>query len=582
MRIRDVNLDDHPKYKALSYVWGDASVTLPILVNEKRYYVTTNCHAALHRLRGVGETCLWIDAICINQKDNEEKGTQIPLMRDIYSMAEEVTVWLGRSEAERRPEDKSNEDLAFALMKDLERGLEGFVDFDKANKLFRGLMRGENPHRRWVALEELFSHPWFERLWVYQELLVSSTATALCQYRSEPFTLIQYMGLALQELLRGGGLPESVPFFYDENRAIRQRLVAGCQRVMVRATQQRQYNSAEKSLARISLSDLLEVNRMYRCTDPRDHVFAILGFVKDGRLRRVRVDYSQSVAEVYASVTRSFIEEDKSLQILGLARSESLDTSDSARLPSWVANLSAGSGKQLSPLMQKFYEATLGTTPQVSLCDNSLIMEVRGFHVDTIAILNYLDFHENSLRWLKGAIGLPDWQERFSVYPTGCDPREAYIRTITTDLGKYSGQPSRLSSATLRQYHALSRLEDVPVEEWKRTFARSLENNISERQTEMLEREATRIFAEYTQRASEYFNGRVFFISNLGYMGLGPPAARKDDVVCLLPGCKVLLLIRKEDDNHVLVGECFVWGLMDGEAMKDRKEDDEFELFRLR
>ncbi len=91
-KIHHVVLDDEIKCKALSYVWGDPNVTLPILVDEKRYYVTNNCHAALCRLRGMAVDHLWIDAICINQKDDAEKATQILLMKEIYSLAEAVVI----------------------------------------------------------------------------------------------------------------------------------------------------------------------------------------------------------------------------------------------------------------------------------------------------------------------------------------------------------------------------------------------------------------------------------------------------------------------------------------------------------
>ncbi|KIM94185.1 hypothetical protein OIDMADRAFT_63372, partial [Oidiodendron maius Zn] len=92
--IRDANLYKRPQYKALSYVWGDPKDTLPILVNEKQYYVTTNCRAALRRLRQLGETTLWVDVICVNQVDIADKSRHIPLMGNIYSSAKEVFIWL--------------------------------------------------------------------------------------------------------------------------------------------------------------------------------------------------------------------------------------------------------------------------------------------------------------------------------------------------------------------------------------------------------------------------------------------------------------------------------------------------------
>ncbi|KAE9367971.1 HET-domain-containing protein, partial [Stipitochalara longipes BDJ] len=80
-------------FKALSYVWGDPNVKLPIILDSKRYDVTRNCYGALLRLRGLGETRIWIDAICIDQQNKEEKSALIPKMKDIYAAVETI-VWL--------------------------------------------------------------------------------------------------------------------------------------------------------------------------------------------------------------------------------------------------------------------------------------------------------------------------------------------------------------------------------------------------------------------------------------------------------------------------------------------------------
>ena len=77
-------------------------------------------------------------------------------------------------------------------------------------------------------------------------------------------------------------------------------------------------------------------------------------------------------------------------------------------------------------------------------------------------------------------------------------------------------------------------------------------------------------------------------------MGAGPKALKEGDMICVVPGCNVPLLIRKEDVHHLLLGECFVWGIRDGEALdgknmelwKDKKfkkipDEHGFEIFRL-
>jgi hypothetical protein len=71
------NLDRAPEYNALSYVWGDHKDTVPILCNGLSLEMTRPAYGALLRLRTELEfDSLWIDAICINQVDTEEKNMQ--------------------------------------------------------------------------------------------------------------------------------------------------------------------------------------------------------------------------------------------------------------------------------------------------------------------------------------------------------------------------------------------------------------------------------------------------------------------------------------------------------------------------
>ncbi|KAH7084128.1 heterokaryon incompatibility protein-domain-containing protein [Paraphoma chrysanthemicola] len=96
----DLDLDDRPKFTALSYVWGVDPPTPQhfLFCGELRIPVTKNCESALRHLRQTID-CLtiWVDAVCINQADDAEKALQIPLMGDIYSSADPVYVWLGEA-----------------------------------------------------------------------------------------------------------------------------------------------------------------------------------------------------------------------------------------------------------------------------------------------------------------------------------------------------------------------------------------------------------------------------------------------------------------------------------------------------
>ncbi|KAJ4223454.1 hypothetical protein NW759_006089 [Fusarium solani] len=98
--LRIVNLKDSPKFTALSYVWGKASGK-SINCNGYEVKVTDSCFEALSSLRkALGSFTIWVNAICINQMDDDEKAAQIPLMGEIYIWAEVAYIWLGPSTVE--------------------------------------------------------------------------------------------------------------------------------------------------------------------------------------------------------------------------------------------------------------------------------------------------------------------------------------------------------------------------------------------------------------------------------------------------------------------------------------------------
>ncbi|KAK9792919.1 putative Heterokaryon incompatibility domain-containing protein [Seiridium cardinale] len=104
--LRVVDLSKNPHFVALSYVWGESSRSRAIYCADQLMPVSDNCWEALWHLQHDpsgkdpgrnkdGSLTLWIDSICINQKDEEEKLHQVPLMREIYTMAASVCIWLG-------------------------------------------------------------------------------------------------------------------------------------------------------------------------------------------------------------------------------------------------------------------------------------------------------------------------------------------------------------------------------------------------------------------------------------------------------------------------------------------------------
>ena len=160
-----------PAYKALSYTWGlePERSSIKILANNEAYSINIkpNLESALRQLRSqTSYQYFWVDALCINQKDSDEKGFQIPMMSDIYHKAEEVCIWLG-------PEG-GDSNMAMDFIQDCLR----LDDVDQLGRLPRH-------SKSWAALLTLMRRPWFNRRWIVQELVRARKATVYCGERKE-------------------------------------------------------------------------------------------------------------------------------------------------------------------------------------------------------------------------------------------------------------------------------------------------------------------------------------------------------------------------------------------------------------
>lgn len=194
VRLVEESLDT-AEFDALSYVWGDQRTRVQIQCNGKSITVGQSLHAALmeyrSRLRwgrgrdGDRVRGLWADAICINQSDEMEKTEQVRMMRDIYKAAKFTIIWLGPLEDgdiqaiqiaqlawERCPEHLRHELKGtrqdYREFKCSRRGLPAPFEGDPfGDQVF-------DP--TWKRLFKILNHPWFSRIWIVQELLVSEYA----------------------------------------------------------------------------------------------------------------------------------------------------------------------------------------------------------------------------------------------------------------------------------------------------------------------------------------------------------------------------------------------------------------------
>ncbi|PSN61754.1 HET-domain-containing protein, partial [Corynespora cassiicola Philippines] len=176
-----INADD--QYEAISYVWGVPLFSHRIYQNDdldQFLRITKSLHDALTRFRHPTMTRrLWADGICINQADDAEKASQIPLMRQIYQRASKVLVWLGEGSAE-----------SSAIFNHISR-----ISRQSSPEV------GDIPEETWQAFSSFLDIPYFSRRWIVQEMALNLDVILSCGKREMTWVRLC---TALDKLLRLG------------------------------------------------------------------------------------------------------------------------------------------------------------------------------------------------------------------------------------------------------------------------------------------------------------------------------------------------------------------------------------------
>lgn len=609
----DLASADMPMFAAVSYTWQDDSLprmTLPILVNDSHANVSPNLWNFLQTYRQAkGERILWIDQICINQEDLDERAQQVQQMCDIYGRAAADLFWIGELDEYTR--------MAFSLFTQL-FNLE--VDLREHKKPYPSMDDLSNPDYTasvglppfpslpWEALCRTFLRPAFERAWILQELAVSRQPTVICGGLTIPFEVLGFasrlIGLTQWSTLLQGKyrMPGSARFLATMNNC---RL---------------RHGRGEKQ----ALDMLLVSTRCFKSTNPADKIFALVNLAETGQGRQIppliAPDYRKSTADVFRDATLHCIQEG-SLDVL--SGKEDPCFSKRSDLPSWVPDytmhlvtsilchppmknlLTLYSAAASRPLIYRYY-------PQ-----SPNILGLSVYAVDRIAKVAE---NEMSGDWIQAH--LEDWAEMVDInnqdtplaarcrsqYPYSPSPIvETFWRTL---VGNTAFQPpevpvpsswaryfASLVRETREELHVLGDFKHKP--EYSRVFFEGKSGRRSEWPAktpaldaliEALPEPATSEVYGRTPRGSSYFFGsmhhvswqRRLFITETGYLGLGPQSSRPGDIVALFSGGRMPFIIRppEESTDHLgdqyctMLGDSYVHGIMDGELMSITQDED--------
>ncbi|KAB8215065.1 heterokaryon incompatibility protein-domain-containing protein [Aspergillus novoparasiticus] len=241
------------RYEALSYVWGSPEKPYSILLDTDCLSVTTNLYAALLHLRDrFIERVIWIDAICINQNDLDERSSQVQFMAEIFAKASCVTVWL-EVEATSIHNDKTSDEGGRAL-EVIQKAAEGYYSTGMDEK---------------KAVLSLLGRSWFRRVWVLQEIAAARHILIACHSAEIDGHAFSSGLAALKNLIVDENMRDQISMvvFLIKNATLRhKRVVAG---------------SDKFSLHIRSLADLTTMYNNREATDHRDKVYALLGMSSD-------------------------------------------------------------------------------------------------------------------------------------------------------------------------------------------------------------------------------------------------------------------------------------------------------------
>ena len=443
-------------YEALSYTWGDPTPAFSIQINNKQLAIAHNLFFALQHLRHETESRnLWIDAICINQQDFEERSQQVVHMLQIYKNSSKVIVFLG--------DESEDSHVAMTSMQYLDQKTQReeitmrsheTVCYEKLKGLYEAQCR-------------LFERPWFRRCWIRQEVMVAKDITVVCGRDVIGWYAMKRSAARLGRLysnMARESVPNLTEFHNDKSTAIAclekgwiygkpvTKLVGCICSVWY-------YHSG-------GLLDLLMASREYEATDAKDKVYSVLGLARvpmttnagapspESRTPSFPVDYSKSVSEVYQDVVKYFINRDRNLDILSILLTHRNATSDED-LPSWVPDwrvpvseiplvthwdfitmkLAAG-GFKVDALPQSF--------------DEKDILRTQGYVFDTIHRLDdYSASVHNVLCTLaefdddeNGEVSRARQRGQRAMYATAFDPQKHRARTGLTVTGRICLAPS--------------------------------------------------------------------------------------------------------------------------------------------
>lgn len=622
-RLHIRSLDERPIFMALSYVWGDAKVTTDILVEGRKFPITMNLARALSEVckmfRSVIEVydytkLFFVDAICINQSNLNERSSQVQMMGRIFSSATEVVSWIGMS----------NCALAFDTIETLytaahEHGSKNLqqlfssewmrmrtdlwdVDEDLPDDLII-------PNVAWHAIWELLGNEYWRRVWVFQELALAQTSLVLGRgaiMRMDTLIWVCSQISSLAERCRVSMV--EIPIYM---RMRTWQLIAtdvlDTSRVCRPTLWRKRWELKGQHGPLIPVDDIYEfMLEMYgmKATDPKDHICGVLGmtpltiipdYTGKTSMSAVFCDFVERLLEIAWSDGCYTERSSFPLQFLALAGSELMVNRIS--IASWAPHYPFGSRSD----WQKRFTCVAGLANRILFREieehhayvrkDQLALHTWGVQVDKVRCIVELaiDGASNMLELTRGVcvaytdhqLGMRPMQALFRLFSQRSSPvidramiihALAFMMWIVTE--GHNKQDDELP-IHLERFWPASTCDSFDARFLDSFFpgVDLLSLGFDEGLDSLMggDNPVSRLLINYRLQFRSLINALeedwVYFQSDGGRMGLVPRGAQKGDSLALLKYCDLPIVMRPARGGawYTFVGTSYVVGMMNGE-----------------
>lgn len=563
------------KYETISYVWGDENVRGSVILNGVPTSVPASTEAVIDRVRYRRRTrVIWIDSLCINQEDLEERASQVMLMAEIYSKTALNIIWLGED-----IEGINEKALASieSILKDADYDTLGFVLYAHMiyeNGQFRFSDKELLADVDWDAYKHYMSSTWFTRLWVVQEASLAPESVCL-RGKSE---------LPLDDVLRAACWVAHKRF--DVPRDIHTKGYRCALSMSSHAGKEygRHRIWHSRGARTDHLNSLISDMGIFNVRDERDYIYGMLGLYRMysglGELPGALLpNYVVPYHQLFRDVTRLVISRTRNLAILRKVYRQP----GNQAMPSWVYRFWTEFDEQFGHHIEpRDFEAVFAAADHIK-ADLTMIeppvdpnvLTLKGFRVSRISWVSNNPRKDSMERGAAAIVDLLDTADEM-LSQTGELSTQQRLQTISHTLcyGLDAYLEPIKEAESLQRYTVFSTVvresNELPL-----YFYTLLPTDTPDNKTA----------AHYWKAVLNSCESGRIFVTDAGNLGIAPLATEIGDLVVILFGSAHPMLLRPVADstsNYELVGHSYVYGIMHGEAVDSwRASREDAEIFNL-